>query len=120
MDNSGKIESASISFCTGVSDQPPDHLKGRTILLTFCKPKERSLGSAFASPMINGPAGLASREQQVGRKHTLQRIVGHLEVCDPLDPRTLFANRANEFGPIFFYICNIFNIWTAAKDVVRA
>jgi hypothetical protein len=95
-------------------------LKGHTVLPKFRKPKERSLGSAFASPMINGSAGLASRKQYVGRKHTLQHIVGHPEVCDPLDVRTLFANRANEFGPIFFYVSNVFNIWTAAKDVVRA
>ena len=28
VDNSGKIESASISFCTGVSDRPQDHYNG--------------------------------------------------------------------------------------------
>ena len=90
------------------------------MLLTVSIPNARSLGSAFASPIINAPSGLAPRGVRVGRRRTLQFKIGHIEVCDPLDLGTLSADRISEFGPIFFYVCDIFDIWTAAKDVVRS
>ena len=82
-------------------------------------PNARSLGSAFASSIISAPSGLAPRKRRVGRRRTLQVKIGHIKVCDPLDLGTLSANRTGEFGPIGFYVCDIFDIWTAAKDVAR-
>jgi hypothetical protein len=70
--------------------------------------------------MTNKSSTLASEIQRTDRKHTLQRIVAQSQVCDPLDPGTFFANRVDKFGPIFFYVRNVFNIWTAAKNAVRA
>ena len=85
VDNSGKIERASISFCTGVNDPTQDRDNGTYRTAHIHQTKSTKFGQRLRESYHQRAIKFSIVERWLDRKHTLQRKVGHPKACDPFD-----------------------------------